>query len=317
MSRREIVCAERGTMVGSTIGGDYSIIHGVARTNLLILSGLSVPNACGSIGSMRLLLLAAAILMAPAQAAGADFLAEARRLYNLGQYDDAERAAREAAANVATIDRARVVLGRIHLERYRRSANPADLASARTALRATDTRALDGRERIELTIGLAEALYFEDRYGAAGEMFESVMDATRTVLDPLAHERVLDWWATALDRLAPTRPAPERPAVYERIAERMMSEVERDPGSTSAGYWLVAAARGRGDLDRALDSATAGWVRAIHARDRGVVLRADIDRLMVQAVLPERAARLSPRDQKAALTGMLAEWDAFKERWRR
>lgn len=264
---------------------------------------------------MRLLLLAAAILMAPAQAAGADLLAEARRLYNLGQYDGAERAAREAAANLTTVDRARVVLGRIHLERYRSSADPAELASARAALGATDARALDPRERIELTIGLAEALYFEDRFGAAGEVFESVIDATRTLLGPLAHERVLEWWATALDRLAQTGPAADRPAVYERIAERMRSAVERDPGSTPAGYWLVAAARGRGDLDRAVDSAAAGWVRAIHARDRGIVLRADIDRLMVQAVLPERAARLSPKDQKAALTGMLAEWDAFKERW--
>jgi hypothetical protein len=38
---------------------------------------------------------------------------------------------------------------------------------------------------------------------------------------------------------------------------------------------------------------------------------------MVQAVLPERAARLSARDQPAVLSGMIAEWDAFKERWSR
>jgi hypothetical protein len=304
-------------MVGSTIGRDYSIIQETASTNLLILSGLSLPEACGSIGSMRLLLFAAAILMAPAQLAAADPLVEARRLYNLGQYDDAARAARTAAANVATIDRARVILGRIHLERYRSSSDPADLVSARTELRATDTRALDARERIELTIGLAEALYFEDRFGAAGEMFESVLGATQTALGPVAHDRVMDWWATALDRLAQSRPASERAPVYERIAERMTAEVERNPGSTPAGYWLVAAARGRGDLDRALDSAAAAWVRAIYARDRGAALRADIDRLIVQAVLPERAARLSPKDQKAALTGMIAEWDAFKERWSR
>src|SRR5687767_13627903 len=185
MSRREIVCAERGRMVGSTIGGDYNIIHRTARTNLLILSGLSLSKACGSIGSMRLLLLAAAILTGPAQLGASEFLAEARRLYNLGHYDEAERAARDAAANVATIDRARLVLGRIHLERYRRSADPEDLASARTALRATDARALDAQERIELTIGFAEALFFEDRFGAAAEMFESVIEAAAT-LGPIA-----------------------------------------------------------------------------------------------------------------------------------
>ena len=263
---------------------------------------------------MRLLLLAAAILTGPAQLGASEFLAEARRLYNLGHYDEAERAARDAAANVATIDRARLVLGRIHLERYRRSADPEDLASARTALRATDARALDAQERIELTIGFAEALFFEDRFGAAAEMFESVIEAA-AALGPIAHDRIVEWWATALDRLAQARPVPERAGVYERIATRMSKEIERNPGSTPAGYWAVAAARGRGDLDRAYDCAAAGWVRAIYARDRGAALRADIDRLMVQRVLPERAARLAVRDQKAALIGMIAEWEAFKERW--
>jgi hypothetical protein len=265
---------------------------------------------------MRPLLFAAALILAPAPLAAADLLAEARRLYNLQQYDEAERLARAAAEAVATIDRARVVLGRIHLERYRRSAEPAALAAARTALRATDTRALDHRERIELTIGLGEALYFEDRFGAAAEMFESIMDAA-AILGSLAHERVVDWWATALDRVALRRPPADRAAIYERVSVRMAREIERDPGSLPAGYWLVAAARGKGDLERAFDNAVAGWVRAIHGRDRGIALRADIDRLMVQAILPERAARLSARDQKAILSGMVAEWDVFKERWSR
>lgn len=303
-------------MVGSTIGPDYNIILLTDITNLLTVRGLSVWNGCGSIGPMRLLLLAAALVLTPAQLAAADLLAEARRLYNLQQYDAAERVAQEAAENVATVDRARVVLGRIHLERYRRSAEPDDLAAARTALRATDTRALDDRERIELTIGLGEALYFEDRFGAAAEMFETIMDAS-ALLGPLAHERVVDWWATSVDRLAQSRQPAERAAIYDRLSVRMGREIERDPGSVPAGYWLVAAARGRGDLDRACDNAAAAWVRAIHARDRGIALRADIDRLMVQGVLPERAARLSTRDPKAALSGMIAEWDAFKERWSR
>ncbi len=265
---------------------------------------------------MRALLLAATLLIAPAPLFSADLLAEARRLYNLGQYDAAERVARDAAANVATIDRARVVLGRIHLERYRRSGDQADLVSARTALRATDTRALDARERVELTIGLAEALYFEDRFGAAAEMFDAAIDHA-AALGPGARERLLDWWATALDRLAQARQGPDRAAIFERIADRMMRELQTDPGSTPAGYWLAAAARGRGDLERALDSAAASWVRAIFARDRGLALRADLERLVVQAILPERAARLPGRDSKAALAGMIAEWDAFKARWSR
>lgn len=283
---------------------------------MLTASGLSLQSPCGTIGPMHAMLLVAALLIAPAPLVASDLLAEARRLYNLGQYDAAERVARDAATNVATIDRARVVLGRIQLERYRRSNDPADLASARTALRTTDTRALDARERVELAVGLAEALYFEDRFGAAAEMFESAMDGA-AALGPAAHERILDWWATALDRLAQTRPGEERTAIFDRIAVRMTRRVQEDPGCSPAGYWLAAAARGRGDLDRALDTATASWVRAIYARDRGVALRADLNRLVIEAILPERAARLAARDQKAALAGMIAEWDAFKERWSR
>jgi hypothetical protein len=265
---------------------------------------------------MRVLVLCACLLIAPAVALADEQLAEARRLYNLGQYDAAERAARDAAANVATIDGARVVLGRIHLERYRRSIDPADLAAARAALGATDTRALDARERVELAVGLAEALYFEERFGAAAELFESAFGGA-AALGPAAQERLLDWWATALDRLAQTLQGPERTAIFDRIAARMGRELDADPGSTPAGYWVVAAARGRGDLDRALDAAAASWVRAIYASDRGLALRADLDRLVVQAILPERAARQSAKEQKTALAAMLADWDAFKERWSR
>jgi hypothetical protein len=265
---------------------------------------------------MRALLLAACLFAAPPMAAAGDQLAEARRLYNLGQYDAAERAARDAAANTATVDRARVVLGRIHLERYRRSSDSADLAAARAALGATDTRALDARERVELAVGLAEALYFEERYGAAAELFESAF-AGASALGPAAQERLLDWWATALDRLAQMRQGPERTSIFDRIAERMGRQLERDPGSPPAGYWVVAAARGRGDLDAALDAATASWVRAIYARDRGLTLRADLDRLVVQAILPERASREPAKEQKGALAAMLADWEAFKQNWAR
>lgn len=270
---------------------------------------------------MRSLLLVAALLaVVPAQLVAADLLAEARRFYNLGQYDAAERAAREAAANVAQIDRARVVLGRVHLEQYRRTADPAQLASARTALRATDPRALDPRERVELTIGLAEALYLEDRFGAAAELFELAMASAADLgpsaeLGPPAYERMLDWWATALDRVAQSRQGAERTQVYDRIERRMIYEIRQDPGSLAGGYWVIAAARGRGDVESAYDAAMAGWVRAIHARDRGGALRADIDRLVTQAILPDRAARLPGRDQKSALTRMIEEWEAFKGDW--
>jgi len=70
-------------------------------------------------------------LASPVEAS--DALADARRLYNLAQYESAERAAREAMRTAP--DPARVVLGRVRLELYRRSADPADLAEAERRLR--------------------------------------------------------------------------------------------------------------------------------------------------------------------------------------
>ena len=204
-------------------------------------------------------------LLTAAPLYAADPLSDARRLYNQGQYDAAEQAARDAARFPATADGARVVLGRIQLERYRRTPAAADLSGAISTLREVDTRRLDARERIELAIGLAEALYLEDRFGPASDFFESVLDDSDT-LGAEAHERVLDWWATATNAYALQRPIPERPEIYRRIATRMAEEISRDAGSRPAAYWLAAAARGAGDPERALNQATAAWVRATLAR---------------------------------------------------
>jgi len=266
---------------------------------------------------MRSLVLAAALLMLTARPLdAADALADARRLYNQGQYDAAERAARDAARIPAVAEGARLVLGRIKLERYRRSSAPAELSEAIVALSSVDARPLNGRERIELSIGLAEALYLEDRFGAAAALFDSVLDGSAT-LGPVAHDRVLDWWATALDRHAQARPSADRPELYGRIASRMAREIVTNVGSVPASYWLAAAARGSGDLDRALNEATAGWVRAPLAADRGAALREDLDRLVVHGILRDRAARLPVRDHAQAHAGMVGEWEAFKARWSR
>jgi tetratricopeptide (TPR) repeat protein len=262
----------------------------------------------------QIFLLGTVLCLAAVPLYAADALSDARRLYNQGQYDAAERAAREAVRVPATADVARVVLGRIQLERYRRTAAPDDLTQAIEALRSVDVRPLDPQGRIELTIGMGEALYLEDRFGAAAALFESALDPSG-LLGPAAHERVLDWWATAMDRQALTRPVSERRGLYDRIFARMAIEIAKDAGSGPAGYWLAAAPRGAGDLEEALNQATAGWVRAALARDRGAALRADLDRLMVQGILPDRAARLPGRDHAQALAGMVGEWEAFKSRW--
>jgi hypothetical protein len=261
------------------------------------------------------LVLAALAAASGASAAAADPLATARRLYNQGLFDRALDAAKEAEANAATVAPARLVIGRVHLERFRHNANPADLDAARTALRTLDPHSLDPRERLELVIGLAELLYFDDRFGAAGEMLEPTLDAT-AALGPDAHDRALEWWASALDRQAQTAPIEDRADLYGRILDRMQKELARDASSTPANYWLAAAARGQGDLSRAMEAAEAGWLRSPLTKDGGISLRADLDRLVTQGIQPDRALHLPARDRRQALTAMLADWEAFKLKWK-
>jgi hypothetical protein len=212
------------------------------------------------------------------------------------------------------VSSARLVIGRIRLERYRQSAQSTDLDTARAALISVDPRTLDARERVELQIGLAEILYFDDRFGAAAEMLEPLLDETPQ-LGPNAHERALDWWATALDRQAQNVTLSERDDLYARVSGRMGRELQRDPSAGPPAYWLAAAARGTGDLDRAMSVAYAAWVRASMARDRGAALRADLDRLVTQAIIPDRAARLTVKDRAQTIAGMVGEWEAFKNGW--
>jgi len=271
--------------------------------------------------TMRSYVAAVLLLTIAGPVVAADLLAEARRLYNLGQYESAERLAREAAAIPSRADAARVVLGRIQLERFRQSADQRDLNMARESLRMVDTAPLDAAERVELAIGLAETLYFEERYGAAAQLFESVRQRSSLLGTP-AHERVLDWWATSVDRQAQTRQPEERPALYARVLERMTEEIGEYPGSTAAGYWMAAAARASGDIEGAWHAALAGWLRATLADDRGAALRADLDRLVLQAIIPERASKAVKIDVPAradlvkdAQAAMIAEWDTFKKAW--
>ena len=261
---------------------------------------------------------AAALVLMAATALGAapkpDFLTTARRLYNERHYDQALAAAKQAANTPATASSARLIMGRARLERYRLAASVPELEEARADFRAVDPRALDARERIELQLGLGELLYLEDRFGPAAEVLDPVVESS-AALAPEAHERALDWWATALDRQAQSLPAADRAPGYARIIGRMEQELRRDPASAPASYWLAASARAAGDLDRAWAAASAGWVRAALNRDRGVALRADLDKLVTQAIIPDRAAKLPARDRRQAVTSMTAEWENFRKLW--
>lgn len=238
-----------------------------------------------------------------------DALGQARLLYNHGQFGDAVAAADHARRTPALADAADLIAARSLLEQFRETAEADALTSARDRLRRLNPQRFDARERLEFIVGLGEVLFFDESFGAAADVFESVL---RNADGPGgdARERVLDWWASALDRQAWPRPDIERQSVYQKIREVMRQELAARPSSATAAYWLAAGARAQGDLQAAWDSATAAWVRAPLASDRGVALRADLDRLMLRAIIPERARATAQPPEN-----LRAEWDKFKEKW--
>jgi hypothetical protein len=263
---------------------------------------------------MRRLASALALVIAAVQPSRAadDPLNRARFLYNQKQYEAAVAAAEEARLMPARADAADLVAARAYLERYRASAASDDLTNARDRLRRIDPQRFAVRERMEYVVGLGEALYFDGAYGAAATVFDSVLQSRDSMIFD-ARERVLDWWATAMDREAKPRPEMDRQSVYVRMRARMEDELALRPASGTAAYWLAAAARAQGDQQSAWDSAQAGWVRsALAGGDGGAALRADLDRLVLRGIVPDRARATAQSPEL-----LRAQWEQFKERWRR
>jgi hypothetical protein len=296
--------------IGSTMARGLYQMPGCQRTQVPALQRVSA----------RILLAALAALVCAAPAAAQSSLDFPRQLYNQGRFDQAITAA--ARLRVTTlVDGANLIIGRSHLERFRRSADPAELVEARAALREVNASHLSARDRIDYLVGLGEALFLEESYGPAAELFEGALDRSREI-GPRAIERVFDWWATSLDRLAQAGLADDREsveAVYRNIGERARSELARSPGSASATYWLVVSLRYLGDLTKAWDSAVAGWVRAPMGDDQGQALRADLDQLVIQALIPERVRAMvaadRDRDREKVEASLRAAWDAVKKDW--
>jgi hypothetical protein len=265
---------------------------------------------------MRSLATIALVLLATAASAAGprEMLSKARQLYNDGKYDEAIEAAQGAIVAPDLADRARVVLARATLERFRRSSDPADLAAARETLAQIKAASLDAADRLDLIIATGESLFLEDKAGAAAEQFELALGR----IDPKQAERremILDWWASALDRQAQMVSAAEGRAIEMRIVARMEEELRRDEDSAPASYWLVAGARGTGDVERAWSAAIAGWVRAAQAGRRGVTLQTDLNRYVVQVVIPERARQLAASNPEPSAAAMRREWESLRQAW--
>lgn len=241
-------------------------------------------------------------------------LARARAAYNGRNFDEAISAATVARRVPETSDVAAIVLGRAHLERYRERADPADLSAAREVLGTVRTMGLEERDRVELLLAFGEALFLEDEFGAAAEVFESGIN--RSELDLQLREAMLDWWGSAVERLA-SAAAPElRRSHFRRLFNRMQEELGTSPTSPAASYWTVVALRGAGELQRAWDAAIAGWVRARLTGNRSPTLRADLDRVVTQGLIPDRVRAIAPDQREKAASQLRADWELIKERWK-
>jgi hypothetical protein len=250
-----------------------------------------------------------------AEAAEPASLAKARALYNAGLYDAAIESAMAARDERGYADAAALVIARARLERFRGDGDPEDLSTARETLAAISPLALSARDQVDLLIGLGQALYLSDTFGSAAELFETALGRAGP-LGARDRERLLDWWATALEREAQTRPSDRRREIFQRIATRMVTELAIDPGSIAANYWLAVAARGEGDLDRAWTAASAAWVRAVWSPDTSARLRADIDQFVAEILIPERVRSRPARDQTEAAAALEAQWELIKQQWK-
>lgn len=254
------------------------------------------------------------MLVSPAFAQRAD-LARARALYNQRQFDAAIDAALIAQKTPLTADPAAVVLARSHVERYRERLFPDDLSAARTALGTVRVSNLDARDNVDFLMALGEVLFFDDDYGAAATLFESGIDPA-LAQGAGTGEAMLDWWGSAIERHANTLDREGRVAAFARLRDRMNRELARDPSSAAAAYWIVVAMRGSGASAEAWDAAIAGWVRARLAGSRSAQLRADLDKLVLEGIIPDKVRAMPAEKRPQGESDLKGEWAVVKERWK-
>ena len=207
---------------------------------------------------MRTLRTAAVMLvllgLAPAaRAAEPPALAKARTLYNAGNYEGAIDAAAVARRQPTWADAAALVMARSYIERFRQNADAKDLVAAREAFVSIKSSSLTPRDQVDLLIGLGQSLYLSEIFGSAANLFSTAL-ARSMLLGPRDKQMLLDWWATAMDREAQTRPADRRRVVFEQIQRpdgRGASPGSRQrrgellAGRSPCGGWETSTAPGR------------------------------------------------------------------------
>jgi hypothetical protein len=156
-------------------------------------------------------------------------------LHNAADYAATIEAAAVARVDPAWADAAALIGARAHLERYRVRLDPGDLIAARDALTAVRQAALAPRDQVDLLVGIGQALYLGGTFDAAGNLFEAALDRA-SVLGPADRLRLLEWWATPINREVQELAADRRAPLLERLDERMEAEMRQVPGNAVAAY---------------------------------------------------------------------------------
>ena len=246
-------------------------------------------------------------------------LEQARRLYNAGMFDGAIAAAESSRGGPRVVSAAALIVARSRLERFRLLGDPQELEQARVELMSVNPADLSAQERIEWQTGLGEALLFDNQPGPASEVFGTLVSSARARLAPGGTEKLLEWLAVSVSRFAETLGGDARADQYRRLLSILTPVLQTEPMSRAAIYWSAVASRGAGDLDGAWNVAVAGWVREGSHPDGGS-LRNDLERFIVQTVIPERAQartgqRLDSRTTIAEIAALTEGWRAFTQRW--
>ncbi len=250
-----------------------------------------------------------------AEAADPPGLVKAHSLYNAGDFDGAIQAVASLEHQPEMADSALLLIGRCRLEQYRQNSDTAVLEAARVALSSVRASALPPRQQVELLIGMGQTLYFGDTFGGAAELFDTALGRGE-LLSQRDRWALLDWWATSLDRQAQLLPPDRRLPVFDRIAARMEGELRREPGNGPANYWLVVGTRGAGDVVRAWDAAVAGWIRASLNPASAAAVRADIDRVVTEALAIELGRSRGGPEPQDAIAATRADWELVKSQWK-
>ena len=282
----------------------------------------SLKHYClpGGAWATRAIVCAALVLLCQMNALAQSDLERARALYNDGKFDESIAAADAAKHRAAAAPSATLIAARALLDRFRQRGDPQDLTAARTNLMSLNPRVLAPQEMIEWQIGLGAALFLENQPGPAAEMFATVLPSAREKLPAAQYDKLLEWWASAISRVAEAQSGTERRNAYTAMYSAVRLELERDPLSRPTAYWVVVAARGAGDFDGAWNAALAGWIRA-GSQPEAQQLRSDLDRFVTQTLIPEKAQvrtgqRLDAKATQAEIGTLTEQWRALTEFWR-